>query len=104
MVAIGTSENYRMVHVMKMQMFRAEWRPPRLRVNVLQKKIASWTYFCPRVQNAQFILHPYTFSVSAISSLLARVFMLRIHTNPAAHDSGDATRAYPPYLIRLDSE
>jgi len=55
-------------------------------------------------QNPPFMVRPYAFSVSGTSSLLALVLMLRIHTNATAHDSGDATREYPPYLIRLDSE
>jgi len=42
--------------------------------------------------------------MSILSSLLALVFMLRIHTNATAHDTGDATREYPPYLIKFDSE
>ena len=54
--------------------------------------------------NIQSVLHPYAFSASTMSSLLALFLMLRIHTNAKAHDTGDANTAYPPYLIKSDSE
>ena len=71
----------------------------------IQLQLCSVIHFrVPCVQNPQPILDPYTFLMLTLSSLLDLVFMLRIHTNAKAHDTGDATREYPPYLIKFDSE
>jgi len=44
----------------------------------------------------------YTFSMA--QSVFSFRFMVRIHTNARAHDIGEATNEYPPYLIKDDSE
>jgi len=42
--------------------------------------------------------------MSKSAPALALGFMVRIHANAKAHDKGETTNEYPPYLIKDDSE